>query len=125
LDRVEEGLHLKGLLKRAVGAQHFGDIEKIEKCRSCHCAGDRDDFHVRECPPQRAGGLQATLIDHQKVHNDQIRRGQPILLERLLSIARFRDVITGLLQCFVNQSTDFLLIIDDEMDDTLHLSFGE
>ena len=27
LDRVEEGLHFKGLLKRAVGAQHFGDVE--------------------------------------------------------------------------------------------------
>lgn len=29
MDRVEEGFHLKGFLKRAVGAQHFGNVEKI------------------------------------------------------------------------------------------------
>ena len=48
LDRVEEGLHLKGLLKRAVGAQHFGDVEKVENTNHVTAAGDRDDFHVRE-----------------------------------------------------------------------------
>jgi hypothetical protein len=50
-DSVEEGLHLKGLLKRAVGTQHFGDVEKIENANHVTAAGDRDDFHVREFPP--------------------------------------------------------------------------
>ena len=102
LDCVEESLHLKGLLKRAVGAQHFGDVEKIEHADHVTTTGDHNDFHVGEFPSQGDRGLQAILIGHENVHNDQIRWGQPILLESLLPITRFCDVIAGLLQCFAN-----------------------
>ena len=114
LDRVQEGLHLKGLLKRVVGAQHFGDVEKIENTTHVTAAGDRDDFYVREFPPQRGGGLQAILIGHENVHNDKVGWGQPILLEGLLPITRFRDVIAGLFQRFANQLADLVIVIDDK-----------
>lgn len=114
LDSVQEGLHLKGLLKRAVGAQHFGDVEKIEHADHVTATGDHNDFHVGEFPSQRNGGLQAILIGHKNVHNDEIRWGQSILLEGLLPITRFRDVIANLLQCFANQMTDLVFVIDDK-----------
>ena len=114
VDCVEEGLHLKGLLKRAVGSQHFGDIEEIEHTNHVTPASDRDDFHVREFPSQRGGGLQAILIGHKNVHNDDVGWRQPIMLKGLFSITRFCDVIAGLLQCLTNQLADLLFVIDDK-----------
>jgi hypothetical protein len=35
-------------------------------------ASDRDDFHLREFPSQRSCGLQAILIRHENVHNDDV-----------------------------------------------------
>ena len=102
LDRVEEGLHLKGLLKRVVGTQYFGDVEKIEYADHVTAAGDHNDFYVGEFPPQRESGLQAILIRHENIHNDQVDWGQPILLEGLLPVTCFRNVMAGLFQCFTN-----------------------
>jgi hypothetical protein len=81
LDGVEEVLHFKRLLKCVVGAQHFGNVEKTENTNHVTAAGDRDDSHVRKFPSQRGGSLQTILIGHENVHNDQVGRSQPILLE--------------------------------------------
>ena len=114
LDSLEEGLHLKGLLKRAVGAQHFGDVEKIENTDHFTAAGDRDDFHVREFPPQRGGSLQTILLGHENVHNHHVGGREPILQNGLLPITRFRDMIAGLLQYFANQLAELVFVIDDK-----------
>ncbi|MDP1768814.1 MAG: hypothetical protein Q8L74_08425, partial [Nitrospirota bacterium] len=76
MDRLDEGFHLKGLLKGAVSAKHFGDVEKVENADHVAAAGDRDDFHLWYFPPQRGGGLQTILIGHQNIHHDHIGRGQ-------------------------------------------------
>jgi hypothetical protein len=97
-----------------VGSQHFGDVEEIEHTNHVTPASDRDDFHVREFPSQRGGGLQAILIRHENIHNDDVGRRQPIMLKGLFPITGLRGVIAGLLQCLTNQSADLLFVVNDK-----------
>ena len=70
---------------------------EVENSHQVTATGDRDNSYVGEFPSQRGGRLQTILIGHENVQNDQVGRGQPILLESLLPITRFRDVLSGLL----------------------------
>ena len=55
LDRVKESLCFKGLLKRAVGTQHFNNVEEIESSNHVTATGDRDNIYVGKFSSQLGG----------------------------------------------------------------------
>ncbi len=51
LNGIQQLLHLEGLLKRAPGAEHAGDIQKVQDADHVAAAGDGHDFGVGKFAP--------------------------------------------------------------------------
>ena len=93
---VTQFLKVNRLTEDARSSKLLGHMEKVESARPSTSRGG-DDLDRWELPPQLPDRLQALLLGYEEIHDDEVCRGGAMLCNPLSAVARFHNLVSGML----------------------------